>query len=960
MKFLDILKQDLQNSKEKLILYDEIKVKSSKKYAVLTNEYFWIYSISGRKKKGRFLILLTGISYDESSTSLHFDQKVYQFIPKNLEVFLRTLFDIIQRILLPTELANLYFKVYKTFIVWPNSLSILSRIDQKIQIKKLKIDESFKNKFLKNLTFSKPILNLNKYPADFIPILCDSLPLSRTIREIIISNQGGINPFLLLSNSMKEPNRIRRIEIKGDLINFSTFISSLKSNQSNKLCTLSFDSSKMRESDLQLLIPLYANKVLKGIEFHSAFSKSLESSIYSYLSQFQLTILNLDGTKNLNINKLFPQLPEVLVLSLSNCEINVLNALQKLALLPKIRQINLSENFCDISISRFSTISSKLRRIEVNKVRWMEGSLISFFENIGHIQELSISYIDTEETEWTNLFSVLTSFNNFSLEELNWNGNKTNAEFFSFIKKCPGLISLSLNHIFSINDLSTFHLLLSFFDDCHKSFNKLCIEGNDKTFLGLESVRLIQTFKKNNILIDEFDINYQKGGDQLIYEICTIMSNFKKIICDGQNLIFAETINRLYRIATQEALPLSRGNFPIRNYPLNKVLVSFPYKDFQRVAKRENWTNEEKDRFLHDFMVLSSHPTSQPNDIMYQPIESKFDQPCMIYRVNPKIEYRFSRTLGKKEIVELSAPQPQLNIDTPRQRSSRKIAQNSISRFDLTNMIVHDEDEQYSKRITRSRNSKISFGNTTKHYSISAMKDPTLSQEKVINDDDQTMKRNNPPKKVVIQQPGMNSTEKSNVEHVSNEPPAIHQPPQISCSPRKRKGRATFNRKIDSLEKNNETAKAKRRESLKRRSKSPTHEDEDTKLTKSPEKIKTANRQSKDIDQTTTQKVQRSSKQFSKNLGPRRILPPNRNIVRRKPVGLKLTTSHQLRKINPPRIFNSEVSETEMGEKDKQESPKIKIIFSSSDSSSSFEPEIPMKQPLQLKTSNRISRQNLK
>ncbi|OHT13326.1 hypothetical protein TRFO_16526 [Tritrichomonas foetus] len=686
----EVLIKNLAEIDQKLITFENIKLfgalkMKSSKLAVLSDKCFAIFSKSGRRKKYCYWIQLTNFSWDTNSITLRFGRTSFHFSPNTMEGILKYIFDVLQRVLVSTELKSLFFSNAHAFVSWPNALSIISRIKQKIILSNTKIDENTLHKISTIFTFSKPRINLNKFPIHTIPIILDALPLSRTVRDFTICTTPELDAYSLLSKYMLEFNRTRRIEIKGPInSNFDAFIKNIESNINKKLFTLSFDSSVLEEPHLKSIMSLVKTSGVQGLEFHDAFSASSEEFFYtSFFPKDQilpLTILNLDRTPNVDVSRLIPQIPDVSLLSLENCNLDISSIIPKLSGLPKLRAVNLSGNKCVDLTNLPAQLPENLMYVDVNNVKWERGCIQKFMNY--HLVRLSISQINTAADEWQSLFDFLPTCTNYLLTTFIWNGNKIHKNLFIYLEKNSSLQILSLNECFTYSSPETLTPLAVFLQNKSSHLKVFSLRGSSRNFLGYYIKNIINAVASSHTL-DVLDITDQQGGHECLQQLYQNASKFKVIACDGSNPMTLDWILALFKMTSQF-----------------NTLLSYPEKDIGQLLS--NWTKAQQEELLSKLARNPPIPKKQPSNIMFQPIvKSNYDQPCLVFKYYRDI-LEFPRTLRKTEIATCRNPQmlPDHNVNSFKQinaqtTNSQVYGDDTGDKTDLINKIKQQQQNQF-------------------------------------------------------------------------------------------------------------------------------------------------------------------------------------------------------------------------------------------------------------------------
>ena len=497
----------------------------------------------------------------------------FEFDDENL---FRAVSNALQHILTPNELKNISFDQFRIPSPVLTPTSAINRIREKTILHKIELTQSSLTALQSILVYKQPVVNLSEIPeiSSFLNIFLDSLHFFPAIKSLSFSELGNIDPYEVLLPYTAQLSQLRRIEIIGPKTQyFEKFILSLSQQSEMKLYTISFSKTNLDNNNLEILNHMIRKCDIKCIEFHDAINRNSFAYFYSsFLSPEvvdNLTMLNLDGTRNIDLLHLVQKLSNIIGLSLSNCSVEVSEALAQLSKLSKLRILNLSHNFCRKVIT---SMPPAITSLFVDSVNWCNQSLSSFLTNLPqHRLKLSISNIIAQPSEISFLFESLSSAKTAFLTELIWDGNKLSSSFFDFLAMNKLLTSISLSRCFKENKEDSVNLLRKYLERVH-TVKKLVLRGHDENVLG-RSIEIIVKAILQSPQIEYLDITYNKSDDfgiNQLRRLLTPQSHLKQLVSDGAKPSSSTMISDLIRDASA----------------LNNIKVSFPHNDMVRLVKK--------------------------------------------------------------------------------------------------------------------------------------------------------------------------------------------------------------------------------------------------------------------------------------------------------------------------------------------------------------------------------------
>ena len=642
----DLISKQLSFAGQKVIHIIHTKVKGVGKqdrYVVFSDQSFSIFK-KDKKLRSTPWIFLMGIVKTENSVTLKFsNKKSYVIFPSNINEFLSFLFDVIQRLLLPSELDSLNFGSFHSFTAYPNPLSVVSRIKQKVAAKKFPITPLLVHQIMEAFTYSRNEIDISRYDLALTPFIIDALPLAYDIKTVRICNKPEIDAYAEVTKLMKERNRFKLIEVVGAVnASYDDFIETLVTNKPEKLFSLSFIDSEFEQRHLDSLKRFVDENKMKAIEFHNATSPmAVGYMIDSFLSNLQLTSLNLDKTAGLDIPKLAKKVPDLILLSLQECKLDISEVIPQLSSLTKLRGLNLSGNRC-LDSERFSKVQlpESLISLYVNKVKWERDCFKTLFNF--RLLKLSVAHADIPADEWNKLFDSLIYNSNNTLAALIWDGNRLHLNFFKYLRNHACLDYLSLNYCFSQDHPEYLSYLVDYLQNIASPVRTLSIRGNEKFNLGIYIGNLVDAlYTAPNLSV--LDINGQRGGDQCLIALLKRTDKIRVISCDGMKPANASNLMTFLSQANQAG-----------------IAVSYPFEDISSLVASGKLSKEDAQVIFEKCGRFPKRVKSQPPGIEYDSIKSHFDDAFQVFQYHPNDQ--FPRILKKKELLFYTTAPPMTKI----------------------------------------------------------------------------------------------------------------------------------------------------------------------------------------------------------------------------------------------------------------------------------------------------------
>ena len=470
------------------ILFTEIdevtmeKAYTMKKYVFVLSLYSVIILEKSKnskkisKKEEKSLIDLHSISIiNNDIIRLEFNEK--RRLKKSKIVFqiddpdplIDSLNENIIRILTPYELRriNLINMILSKSQFKCTSHSILDRFISTLSIKKIKLGEKLNSKIFQLLfshSNSVVLMKIKSYKKIF-NIFSSSILIDKYINQIDIVDPESIIPLIM--KNIDYFNNILHVKVKGsDSEDLQNLIEKMESVNS-----ISFHDHPI-DSFNYLSLLMEKNKI-KSIGFDSSLTKSSLNSFLQIPNVKNLNYLRISNLHNFPISSLISYLTRLSYLSLNSCNLSIGNVLEKIiqSQMVFLKELDLSGNLgneFELKAKKKLFLPLQLNALYVDNVQWEIDQLIFFMKlcsnsNLSLLSMNKLEFINITENNkkkgksrvgndpdeykkycWESFFNQLPSKMNL-ISSLNWNSNKLNAQFVSFLVNSIELRNVSFS-----------------------------------------------------------------------------------------------------------------------------------------------------------------------------------------------------------------------------------------------------------------------------------------------------------------------------------------------------------------------------------------------------------------------------------------------------------------------------------------------------------------------------------
>ncbi|EAY16374.1 Leucine Rich Repeat family protein [Trichomonas vaginalis G3] len=528
---------------------------------------------------------------------------------------------------------------------------------------------------------------LGDLPTTF-PIFLGTLPLISTIQSLNIPQIPMFPTYQVLSDYAASIARLNYVDIAGQVSElFKLFLTKLSNMQNSKLLGLSFTNSDFTVEYLSLLSNFISTQKISAIGFHNAIIYDAMPHFYSnfFTSTMvdSLTVLNLDNTKNLDIQKLFPSLKNIYILSLENCNLYIDKVFSQMEIsgFRNIRALNISNNLCEHLPTTAISLPQTLISIVANNIRWNDLCLLNMlkivFSKRRNNTKLSLSYANASPDEWQRVWQFFSTCNYDNLISFTWDGNPVNVSLFSFLLINQQLEFLSMSDIFSQNEPNTVTIFSRYLEKT-ESLKFLILKGGNQKYLGrlIGAITRVTNLRKSLI---HLDISNNKIGDiglDQIKPLYTQKTELKMINFDGSSPTSKDSMLNILYLAAQN---------------LEQTHTSFPIKDMNMMKDTSMISNEIYNTMLTKFQKAPKLNGVPYGEQMYPiPTTSPFIGPFNYFVEEEQTS--FPKYLTKEELYDIKKEpeKPFLSTNGKIDFSSNKIYAGTMGRPKTKPILAQD------------------------------------------------------------------------------------------------------------------------------------------------------------------------------------------------------------------------------------------------------------------------------
>ncbi|EAY12732.1 hypothetical protein TVAG_117540 [Trichomonas vaginalis G3] len=498
------------------------------------------------------------------------------------------------------------------------------------------------------------------------------LPLIQSLQHLTIP---VLETCEELANNPSSISKLRSLEFFGRKEpRLMEFLQNYKPPEKSNLCAIIFSHSEFDPEDIDKIQKFIDVNEVISLNIHNALDYSAEQMLYSHILTpkicNRLEILNLDKTRNVDLQKVIDLASNVTLLSLAGCNLQIADALARISKsrFPKLRFLNLSENSASFSPDPNTIIIPQLYSLMLNDIEWMGTSLPDtlnvIFKRGLEPFKLSIARAKASGESWQTVFRIFATTNYRSLTAFTWDGNPIHKAIFSFLHGNSFLDYLSLSDCFhheikdSVNDLCNFI-------DSTISLKFLTIRGTDRHHLGALAGHLLRCISRSPSIL-HLDISNNQIGDTGISALRTLLNTnrtIKVLVIDGSNpdngQQFIETLN-----------------FASLQFP--RLSLSYPINDVNYLLENSRISEEQYNNLLNNFKRKPTLKQSKRGCLFETPEKSPFMEPFYVFRHVPQDP--FPIVLSEEQLKAVQNP-PELPPLPPRPQMQRRAE--SVKRMPL-------------------------------------------------------------------------------------------------------------------------------------------------------------------------------------------------------------------------------------------------------------------------------------
>lgn len=450
------------------------------------------------------------------------------------------------------------------------------------------------------------VIIADAFLQDYISIL----PLLTFVNhiKIIIKSEDCVksNNFI---NYLKSDTNIEKIDFCGKVSNIPNILHAIVENKASSIMALGFQDTLFDQGDIDSIISFIKLKNIKIFGFHNCFDDN-NCELFSKLQYeigYSLQFLNISNSLKM-LNPIFTK--DLVMLSIAHCNVDISNFFSVLFaeydMLNNLRVIDISGNTCSLNLPDDVHFPRQLISVYADNVSWSKHKFLDFlsviFKACYRGLYLSVSNTNIHQSEWVDIAKYLDNNLFSSLISLDWTGNPVCSQFFTFLRRNKGLVTLNLSGIFGSSDKIAVAMLRSYLRKA-KMLRRIIIRGSENAFLGENIVDVIYAIKKNGN-IQYIDLSDNNGGDKSYDQLIQYLlapGNLKEIDFDGNQPSSIDVLNNVVGVLFRNGSPYFRYSFP--DMDLNSCISSPSH-----MPQVELFTQ----KFVEAYNDYQDHPALKP------------------------------------------------------------------------------------------------------------------------------------------------------------------------------------------------------------------------------------------------------------------------------------------------------------------------------------------------------------
>lgn len=578
---------------------------------------------------------LKGISIKDDTIHFKFLKSVYTIKSPEFASIIGSVAHIIQGVLNPTELENCGIYQYPIFKSKPNPCSMYSRYSNLKFRKGAKLhkddDDLIRDiiKFRRQIVYLKDFVNVES----IFPFFLDYLTITRYVNTVVIHGLPNKDHFKYAASILGVKTNISNIVFKkAEIVNYQMFIDALRVTSTN-IVGVYFIDCLLTEKELEPLISVYTSKRVRTIAFNSSIDGGALDYFYTTFLRSSVTdslqVLNLDGTKNLNISTLLLYIPNVLVLSIADCDIDVSTIFKSIldAPLVQLHTVNMSGNTSLSPIDELYTMPASIASIVANNIAWTESTLIPFFKVVLKSAQsglkLSLAYAECSTDEWVRIFNFLSRTDYHPLVSLVWDGSPVSEDLFKFLAKNKYLEFLSFNGCFTPKYAESVNLLTHYLSKGPGIKYFSCRSTQDKV-LGSALIKIAAALKNCDHL-KYIDVSGNGAGDEGITAISQHLLESRKtrvLLVDGTRPDNIDVYTTFLNLAAIQ----------------QNIMISFPSDDIVHIKEMSHAPNSQINALIQEFYIKKKEREYVHTTFALPPVDV-FDDKFTLYQEERQAEF---------------------------------------------------------------------------------------------------------------------------------------------------------------------------------------------------------------------------------------------------------------------------------------------------------------------------------
>ena len=292
----------------------------------------------------------------------------------------------------------------------------------------------------------------------FLPAFLVAIENAKWISSLCIPRLRELDVYDACSKYLKERTHLCHICCQGPATSrFHDFCLAIEGNKHSYISGITLREAVLDEDKLSDLKAACLTKKVKAVGLIKCIKNSgLRGLMTNFLTSnlvSELAVLTLDGHPGLDFPKLVSMIPNLQVLSVANCDLEISAAFSELGRQRlSLKCINLSGNLCtQVPDVQSVDLPSSLRRVDLDHIDWGDDCLSSVLNDLLERDwenglSLSLSEIRCSKDEWRKVKTVFSEAKyKTPIVSLSWNNNPLSSQFIRFLRKCKNLTTLYMN-----------------------------------------------------------------------------------------------------------------------------------------------------------------------------------------------------------------------------------------------------------------------------------------------------------------------------------------------------------------------------------------------------------------------------------------------------------------------------------------------------------------------------------